>query len=115
MKTIRTVLEWVLSIFIGVVVFWLLVLLASESFFIIVGSVLCASIIGVLVAGITANSKTPWLFGVAAGIIAFIAWFCLSSFLNQYQDLSTFIFMAILSIPYILTTYFLLVIVPKIN
>ncbi|MBO5009935.1 MAG: hypothetical protein J6D20_04465 [Clostridia bacterium] len=115
MKVIRIALEWILSGFIGIAAALLLSVITSSSVCYVVGAVLAALIVGTIVAGVFCNANAPVLYGVVAGIIAFCLWCGVEYSIEENQDLDMFIALLILSLPYIITSYFALVIYPKIK
>ncbi|MBE6619412.1 MAG: hypothetical protein E7626_06520 [Ruminococcaceae bacterium] len=97
----KFLIRFILSAFIGCAI-GLVLLMISEGVFVIVTSLLVAYVVAEILDGIFGKSSIRWLIKLAGGIIAFIVYFILLSYLNSEAD-GVIGPMIIFFAPYVLT------------
>ena len=108
MKAVRIIIEWIISAAIGGTAA-LLILLIGGGIVWIVGGALLAFITGAIINAMcqSLNANSPKLYAILAGIVVFVLWFCIYALFDD--DVSLELVFVITSLPYILTTYLVLV------
>lgn len=102
----KTIIKWILSIFVGSIIGLFLMLLTGESLYFLLTCGAFAFLAAGVSYGLFSNSSLKGLLAAAGAVVGFILYFYIMDFVNE-SSLPDLLCMAVFFLPYILLVYVL--------